>query len=74
MKLITLGKNKDSYTVKAKKSYKIGGQTLTTSIEEFICPIEQNEWYDIHGKKVSEKKQKLLNNWLKDHQKFIENS
>ena len=74
MKLITLGKNKDSYTVKAKKSYKIAGLTLTTTVEEFTCPIDQKEWYDINRKKVSAKKKKLLNSWLKDHQKFIENN
>lgn len=74
MKLITLGKNKDSYIIKATKSYKFAGQTFKTTVQEFSRPLNEQDWYDIHGKKISGKKQKLLNSWLKDHQKFIENS
>lgn len=73
MKLITLGKNKDSYIIKARKSYKFAGLTFKTTVQEFSCPIDEKDWYNIHGKKISEKNKKLLNSWLKDHQKFIEN-
>lgn len=72
MKLITLGKTDGTYKVKASISYKLAGLTIINSIEEFTL-FENQEWRNIHGKRVSGKKAKYLNSWLKDHQKFIEN-
>lgn len=74
MKLITLGKTNDTYTVKASISYKIAGLTIINSTEEFTYSLKDKEWRDIHGNKVTSKKTKYLNSWLKDHQKFIENT
>ena len=72
MRLINLSKKGDTYTVKAKTSYKLFGLTLSSTVQEYVKPVSEENWYDIQGKKTSEKKKMLLNKWLKDHKRFIE--
>ncbi len=72
MRLINLSKKGDTYTVKAKTSSKLFGLTLSSTVQEYVKPVSEENWYDIQGRKVSEKKKMLLNKWLKDHKRFIE--
>ena len=72
MKLINLSKKGDTYTVKAISASKIFGITLSNTVQEFIKPLGEEDWYNIEGRKVSQKKKFILDKWLKDHQRFIE--
>ncbi|MCG9970361.1 hypothetical protein [Christiangramia crocea] len=72
MKLINLSKKGEAYTAKAKTSFKLFGITFSSTVQEFIKPVSEENWYDFEGRKVSENKKIILNKWLKDHQRFIE--
>ena len=58
--------------VKAKTFKRFLGLTLSTTVEEYICPENEDSWYNIEGKKVVNFKKKQLDRWLKDHKRFIE--
>lgn len=72
MKLINLSKKGEMYSVKAQTSFKVFGFNISHTVQEFVRPFSEDNWYDLEGRKVSEKKASILNKWLRDHQRFIE--
>ena len=72
MRLLSLTKRGDSYMVKAKSFRKILGITVSTTVQEYIYPVNESNWYSIEGKIVNDFRKKQLDKWLKDHQRFIE--
>ncbi|MDX1471415.1 MAG: hypothetical protein R3213_07955 [Flavobacteriaceae bacterium] len=72
MKLINLGKSEEGYNAKAVSSYKISGITNNKVVQRYKKPFDANNWFNINGKIVTERKKRILNKWLKEHKKFIE--
>ncbi|MCP9199950.1 hypothetical protein MKO06_08535 [Gramella sp. GC03-9] len=72
MRLLSLSKSGDNYLVKARTIRRIFGITISTTVQEYINRVNENEWYSIEGKKITDYRKTQLDKWLKDHQRFIE--
>lgn len=71
MRLINLSKKGDAYVVKAQKLFRILGISIGSNFQEFIKKDGDHYWYTAEGKKVKPKNSRILDKWLKDHQRFI---
>lgn len=71
MRLINLSKKGDTYVVKALQFFRILGINLWSNTAEFRKEDSSANWYNADSKKVGPRTSKILDKWLKDHQRFI---
>ena len=72
MRLIRIISKNKRYIVDAEVSLKLLGINFFTRTKSFVTAKDSINWRELPSKsKVSRKKEKKLNKWIQDHERFI---